>query len=139
MRGTVLFLYKLEMYFNDIAGGQYVNRAYFNNGNSQALRLPKGFRFDADEVIIKKVGDMVILLPKKYKAETLLATFEEMGQMEIDREQPMEQQERDFNDRNVFWFIARCCRSTGTQQSLMARYAKYCKPRECRSDLWTSS
>jgi antitoxin VapB len=68
----------------------------FNNGNSQDVRLPKGFRFDEDDVIIKKVGDMVILLPKKYKAETLLAMFEEIGPMEIEREQPMEQQERDF-------------------------------------------
>ncbi len=51
----------------------------FNNGNSQAVRLPKEFRFDEDEVIIKKVGDMVILLPTKYKAETLLAMFEEIG------------------------------------------------------------
>ena len=68
----------------------------FNNGNSQAVRLPKGFRFDEDEVIIKKVGDMVILLPTKYKAETLLAMIEEIGPMEIEREQPREQQERDF-------------------------------------------
>jgi antitoxin VapB len=68
----------------------------FNNGNSQAVRLPKEFRFDEDEVIIKKIGDMVILMPTKYKAETLLAMFEEIGPMEIDREQPMEQQERDF-------------------------------------------
>ena len=60
----------------------------FNNGNSQAVRLPKEFRFDEDEVIIKKVGDMVLLLPTKYKAETLLAMFEEMGPMELDREQP---------------------------------------------------
>jgi len=68
----------------------------FNNGNSQAVRLPKEFRFDEDEVVIKKVGDMVILLPTKYKAETLLAMFEEIGPMEIEREQPMEQQERNF-------------------------------------------
>ena len=40
----------------------------FNNGNSQAVRLPKEFRFEEDEVIIKKIGDMVILLPTKYKA-----------------------------------------------------------------------
>jgi antitoxin VapB len=68
----------------------------FNNGNSQAVRLPKEFRFDEDEVVIKKVGDMVILLPKKYKAETLLFMFEEIGPMEIERQQPMEQQQRDF-------------------------------------------
>jgi antitoxin VapB len=50
------------------------------------VRLPKEFRFDEDEVIIKKIGDMVILLPKTYKAETLLAMFEEIGSMEIERE-----------------------------------------------------
>jgi virulence-associated protein VagC len=38
----------------------------FTNGNSQAVRLPKEFRFDDDEVIIKKVGNAVILLPKRY-------------------------------------------------------------------------
>jgi len=68
----------------------------FNNGNSQAVRLPEEFRFDEDEVIIKKIGDMVILFPTKYKAETLLAMFDEIGPMEIEREQPGEQQERDF-------------------------------------------
>ena len=37
----------------------------FNNGGSQAVRLPKDCRFDPDEtVIIKKVGDMVIMIPK---------------------------------------------------------------------------
>ncbi len=68
----------------------------FNNGNSQAVRLPKEFRFDEDEVIIRKIGDMVILLPKKYRAESLLAMLDEIGPMEIEREQPMKQQERDF-------------------------------------------
>ena len=68
----------------------------FNNGNSQAVRLPKEFRFDEDEVIIKKIGDMVILLPTKYKAESLLSLIKEIGPMEIEREQAMEQQERDF-------------------------------------------
>ena len=68
----------------------------FNNGNSQAVRLPKEFRFDEDEVVLKKIGDMVILLPKKYKAETLLAMLKEIGPMELEREQPKEQQERNL-------------------------------------------
>ncbi|MGZ8160533.1 MAG: antitoxin [Methylobacter sp.] len=68
----------------------------FNNGNSQAVRLPKEFRFEEDEVVIKKLGDMVVLLPKKYRAETLLAMLEEIGPMDLFREQPMEQQSRDF-------------------------------------------
>jgi antitoxin VapB len=45
----------------------------FTNGNSQAVRLPKEFRFEDEEVIIKKVGDMVILFPKRYSADILKA------------------------------------------------------------------
>lgn len=36
----------------------------FVNGRSQAVRLPKDFRFSGDDVFIKKIGKMVILLPK---------------------------------------------------------------------------
>jgi len=67
----------------------------FTNGNSQAVRLPKEFRFDEDEVVIRKIGDMVVLLPRKYRAESLLAMLEEIGPIDIERQQPVEQQERD--------------------------------------------
>ncbi|NOU20298.1 MAG: AbrB/MazE/SpoVT family DNA-binding domain-containing protein [Methyloglobulus sp.] len=69
----------------------------FTNGNSQAVRLPKEFRFEENEVVIKKLGDMVILLPQKYRAESLLAMLEEIGPMELIREQPTDQQLRDFD------------------------------------------
>ena len=36
----------------------------FENGRSQAVRLPKEFRFDGDEVFIKKLGNCVLLFPK---------------------------------------------------------------------------
>jgi len=68
----------------------------FNSGNSQAVRLPREFRLDEDEVVIKKIGDMIILLPKHYRAESLLAMLEEIGPMDIERQQPIAQQERDF-------------------------------------------
>ncbi|MGA2489884.1 MAG: type II toxin-antitoxin system VapB family antitoxin [Anaerolineales bacterium] len=35
----------------------------FQNGKSQAVRLPKKFRFRGDKVLIKKMGEVVILLP----------------------------------------------------------------------------
>jgi len=35
----------------------------FQNGGSQAVRLPKRFRFHDDEVIVRKVGKQVILEP----------------------------------------------------------------------------
>lgn len=36
----------------------------FRNGRSQAIRLPKACRVDADEVYIQKVGDRLILSPR---------------------------------------------------------------------------
>jgi len=36
----------------------------FINGRSQAVRLPKEYRFEGDDVYIKKIGKMVVLLPK---------------------------------------------------------------------------
>ena len=36
----------------------------FKNGRSQAVRLPKEFRFDTSEVLIRKSGDDVILSPR---------------------------------------------------------------------------
>jgi antitoxin VapB len=35
----------------------------FRHGNSQAVRLPRGFHFKGNEVRIRKVGDMVVLEP----------------------------------------------------------------------------
>jgi antitoxin VapB len=35
----------------------------FQNGRSQAIRIPKEFQFDGVEVIIQKHGDAVILVP----------------------------------------------------------------------------
>ena len=37
----------------------------FKQGNSQAVRLPKEFRFQDDEIFIRKQGDTVMLIPKK--------------------------------------------------------------------------
>ncbi|HDD53649.1 MAG TPA: antitoxin [Thermosulfidibacter takaii] len=35
----------------------------FMNGRSQAVRLPKDFRFPGKEVIVKRVGSVVVLYP----------------------------------------------------------------------------
>ncbi len=37
----------------------------FRNGRSQAVRLPKEFRFDGEEVSIRRAGKRVVLEPKK--------------------------------------------------------------------------
>ena len=36
----------------------------FKNGRSQAVRLPKSCRLDVQEVYVKKINDLVILVPK---------------------------------------------------------------------------
>jgi len=37
----------------------------FRSGNSQAVRLPKEFRFDVEEVEVSREGDAVILRPRQ--------------------------------------------------------------------------
>jgi antitoxin VapB len=39
----------------------------FRNGRSQAVRLPKAFRFEGEEVSIRREGDSVILEPLKIR------------------------------------------------------------------------
>ncbi len=48
----------------------------FINGRSQAVRLPKEFRFDEDEVFIAKVDDMVILYPRRKGWDLLVRGIE---------------------------------------------------------------
>jgi antitoxin VapB len=66
----------------------------FTSGNSQAVRLPKEFRFEEDEVVIKRVGRIVMLFPKTYRAEDLLATLQAIGPLDIARNQPQQTNER---------------------------------------------
>ena len=40
----------------------------FQNGRSQAVRLPKAFRFKGDEVTVRREGAAVILEPVKKRA-----------------------------------------------------------------------
>ena len=36
----------------------------FTNGGSQAVRLPKSCRFEESEVLVNRVGNVVMLMPK---------------------------------------------------------------------------
>lgn len=67
----------------------------FSSGRSQAVRLPKDYRFQGSEVAVKHFGNGVLLLPVDDPWATLedgLAGFEP-GFL-IERQQP-EQQERE--------------------------------------------
>lgn len=53
----------------------------FMHGRSQAVRLPKEFRFEGDEVRVSKIGDKVILEPLKKKPFDIEAWFARLDQM----------------------------------------------------------
>jgi antitoxin VapB len=43
-----------------------VNKAkLFKNGNSQAVRLPREFKFQGDEIYVKRIGKLVVLIPEE--------------------------------------------------------------------------
>ena len=72
----------------------------FINGRSQAVRLPKAFRFEGNEVYIKKISEGVLLIPKDRSLwdiwEKNLLKYDEPFMSE--RNQPDKQQERDGLD-----------------------------------------
>jgi len=45
------------------AGAEDVRAKLFWNGRSQAVRLPKAFRFEGKEVRVRREGDAVVLEP----------------------------------------------------------------------------
>lgn len=65
----------------------------FQSGRSQAVRLPKAYRFSGTEVIVKHFGNGVLLLPIEDPWQTLeagLAAFE--PGYRLSREQPEQPQ-----------------------------------------------
>ena len=44
----------------------------FANGGSQAVRLPKDCRFSGDEVLVNRIGSVVILMPKDDPWQSML-------------------------------------------------------------------
>ena len=48
----------------------------FENGRSQAVRLPKACRFSSDEVMVNKIGDIVMLLPKTDNWDTFMEAID---------------------------------------------------------------
>ncbi|MDH4449748.1 MAG: AbrB/MazE/SpoVT family DNA-binding domain-containing protein [Rhodoferax sp.] len=51
----------------------------FTSGNSQAVRLPKEFRFDTKQVTIERRGDEVVLRAKKPTVADLLRGMSELS------------------------------------------------------------
>ena len=65
----------------------------FQLGRSQAVRLPKEFRFNGTEVYVKRVGKAVVLLPMDDAWDSLAQSLDLFSDDYMsEREQPSEQQ-----------------------------------------------
>ncbi|OGW39106.1 MAG: virulence factor [Nitrospirae bacterium GWC2_56_14] len=61
----------------------------FQNGQSQAVRLPKEFRFEDSEVFIKKSGNVVQLIPRSDSWNSLFGSLKKFSRdFMSDRVQP---------------------------------------------------
>ncbi len=71
----------------------------FQNGRSQAVRLPKEFRLQGKEVRISKLGNKIILEPIESSWELWFSALEQFSDdfMANGREQPDQAQERDWS------------------------------------------
>lgn len=68
----------------------------FINGRSQAVRLPKDYRFDADEVVITRIDDAVILYPRGKGWDLFARGIERFTEDFMqDRDQPDDTDERE--------------------------------------------
>lgn len=67
----------------------------FMDGRSQAVRLPKAFRFDTETVIIKRFGEGVLLLPMTASWQTLEAALAEFDDTLPLTREPQEVQPRE--------------------------------------------
>ncbi len=68
----------------------------FRNGHSQAVRLPKEFQFQGGEVVIRRVGRAVILLPQGAPPyASLLASLDAFTPDFMDERDQGGQQERE--------------------------------------------
>jgi len=65
----------------------------FQSGRSQAVRLPKEFRFNGSEVFVKRVGNAVVLLPMDDAWDSLAQSLDLFSDdFMVERDQPAEQQ-----------------------------------------------
>lgn len=65
-------VYMLNIYFQRT---KMETAKLFDNGNSQAIRLPKKYKLKGKEAYITKVGDAIVILPKKENWSLLIASL----------------------------------------------------------------
>ena len=69
----------------------------FTNGKSQAIRLPKAYRFDTDEVYTTRENGKVVLFPKpKITWEEFFSNAEPCPDFHLDCEDDVAPQQREL-------------------------------------------
>jgi len=69
----------------------------FKNGSSQAVRLPKEFRLEGEEVYIKKNGNIVQLIPMTDSWDALFSSLDEFSDDFMqERQQPALDERENF-------------------------------------------
>jgi len=72
----------------------------FKSGNSQAVRIPKEFKLEGDEVEIQKWGDALLLRPKRKSWSALIGSlgkFTDDFMEEGRRQPPLARRDRAFS------------------------------------------
>jgi len=67
----------------------------FMNGGSQAVRLPRAFRFKGRQVFVKKMGNGVVLLPYNAPWQTLFDSLDLFSDDFMETRDQPEQQVRE--------------------------------------------
>lgn len=71
----------------------------FKNGQSQAVRLPKAYRFEGSQVYIKRVGNAVMLIPYEDPWQVMLDSLDKFtDDFMLERNQPTEVEVRESFD-----------------------------------------
>lgn len=70
----------------------------FENGRSQAVRLPKECRFSTDEVAVNRIGEIVLLMPKTSKWSSFMQAVDMFSDdfMEEEQNRGMEQEREEL-------------------------------------------
>ncbi len=69
----------------------------FMNGRSQAIRLPKEYRFEGEDVYIKKYEDVVVLIPRNSGWDTMINSLDDFtDDFMNNRDQPQKSENRDI-------------------------------------------
>ena len=70
----------------------------FQSGRSQAVRLPKAFRFNGEEVVIKRFGNGVLLLPLNQPWQMLEEALDEFESgFQLEREVQVDQEREELH------------------------------------------